>query len=86
MEGLRITHNPLYDVPGMNSEEAHMLTVGRLSWKVRLLNFTTITMQDRTNAELYYLGKIAKEMAEVAEAEQQMVAEVHPRWKELCKG
>lgn len=86
VEGLRITHNPVYDVPGMGSDEAHMLTLGRLSWKVRLLNFTTITMLERTNAELYYLGRIAKEMAEVTEGEEEeMVAKQHPRWNELCK-
>ena len=63
-----------------------MLTVGRLSWKVRLLNFTTITIQERTNAELYYLGRIAKEMAEVAEGEEEeIITRQHPRWGELCK-
>lgn len=63
-----------------------MLTVGRLSWKVRLLNFTTITIQERTNAELYYLGRIAKEMAEVAEGEEEeIITRQHPRWNELCK-
>jgi len=63
-----------------------MLTVGRLSWKVRLLNFTTITIQERTNAELYYLGRIAKEMAEVMEGEEEgIIARQHPRWNELCK-
>ncbi|KAF8458977.1 hypothetical protein BGX38DRAFT_1084780 [Terfezia claveryi] len=86
VEGLRITHNPLYEVPGMGSDEAHMLTVGRLSWKVRLLNFTTITIQERTNAELYYLGRIAKEMAEVAQGEEEeLIVRQHPRWNELCK-
>ncbi|RPB28447.1 RNI-like protein [Terfezia boudieri ATCC MYA-4762] len=86
VEGLRITHNPLYEVPGMGSDEAHMLTVGRLNWKVRLLNFTTITIQERTNAELYYLGRIAKEMAEVAEGEEEeLIVRQHPRWNELCK-
>lgn len=86
VEGLRITHNPVYEAPGMGSDEAHMLTVGRLSWKVRLLNFTTITIQERTNAELYYLGRIAKEMAEVMEGEEEgIIARQHPRWNELCK-
>ncbi|KAF8476238.1 hypothetical protein BDZ91DRAFT_844867 [Kalaharituber pfeilii] len=85
VEGLRISHNPLYHVPDMGAEEAHMLTLGRLSWKVRILNYSTITMQERTNAELYYLGKIAKEMAEVPETEEQSVLENHPRWAELCK-
>lgn len=70
----------------MGSDEAHMLTVGRLSWRVRLLNFTTITIQERTNAELYYLGRIAKELAEVAEGEEEeIIVRQHPRWSELCK-
>ena len=85
VEGLRIAHNPVYEAPGMGLDEAHMLTVGRLSWKVRLLNFTTITMQDRTNAELYYLNKIAKELGEVAEDQKEIVIKNHPRWGDLCK-
>ena len=62
-----------------------MLTIGRLSWKVRLLNFTTITIQDRTNAELYYLNRIAKELGEAVEKEKEMIIKNHPRWDELCK-
>ena len=85
VEGLRIAHNPVYEVPGMGIDEAHMLTVGRLSWKVRLLNFTTITIQDRANAELYYLNRIAKELGEAAENEKERIIKNHPRWGELCK-
>ncbi|EEY19959.1 conserved hypothetical protein [Verticillium alfalfae VaMs.102] len=70
LTALRLSNNPLWanPVPGAarpagddqdaaarTTDEAHMITTARLP-SLKTLNFATITPQDRTNAELFYLS------------------------------
>jgi tubulin-specific chaperone E len=67
------------------TEEAYMLTIGRLP-TLQSLNFSTVTATDRLNAETFYLGRIVRQLASVpanSPAEGDILAS-HPRWKELC--
>ncbi|KAH6634122.1 hypothetical protein B0J18DRAFT_415348 [Chaetomium sp. MPI-SDFR-AT-0129] len=68
------------------SEEAYMLTLARLP-SLRVLNFSTVTAADRADAEMFYLSRIARQLAAVpadpaAEAD---VLRQHRRWGELCE-
>ncbi|KAI1856968.1 hypothetical protein JX265_008667 [Neoarthrinium moseri] len=70
---LRFTHNPVYDNPDPDhsaqsktiTEEAYMITVGRLAG-LKVLNFGTITNNDRQDAEMFYLARIGKHLAATA--------------------
>ncbi|KAL2125284.1 hypothetical protein VTJ04DRAFT_1649 [Mycothermus thermophilus] len=68
------------------SDEAFMLTIARLP-SLRVLNFSTISAADRADAEMFYLSRIARQLAATPaddpDAEQAVLAR-HPRWKELC--
>ncbi|CAK7563458.1 MAG: hypothetical protein SEPTF4163_001327 [Sporothrix epigloea] len=68
-----------------STEESYMIAVGRLA-HLRTLNFSNISATDRTNAELFYLSRIAKQMAAVAEdsPEERAVVANHRRYPELC--
>jgi hypothetical protein len=70
--------------PITSIEEGYMLTIARLG-KLTALNFSNITATDRTNAEMYYLSRIGKEMGQVPEGEEQSVASQHKRYPELCE-
>ncbi|TFB05699.1 Tubulin-specific chaperone E [Trichoderma ghanense] len=88
MTGLRITHNPIYysidaDSNAQSSDESFMFTVARIA-QLKTLNFTHITATDRTNAEMFYLSRIAKQLATVPEAAEDSIKALHPRYKELC--
>jgi hypothetical protein len=88
IQSLRLAHNPVYekqttDGKASSSEEAHMFTVARVASLV-LLNFSHITPADRTNAEMFYLSRIAKQLATVPEAAEASVLDEHPRYAELC--
>lgn len=68
-----------------STEESYMVAVGRLA-HLRTLNFSNITPTDRANAEMFYLSRIAKQMAAVpadSAAEAAVVAR-HRRYAELC--
>ncbi|KAI9674719.1 MAG: hypothetical protein M1817_001623 [Caeruleum heppii] len=88
LTGLRIAHNPLYDGgdgrPSMGVEEASVLTIGRLR-NLKTLNFSSISLQERTNAELYYLSQIAHALGEVGENQEGQIVAQHPRYQELCE-
>lgn len=89
LTALRLAHNPVYDTPDPNakaasSEEAHMITIARLA-PLTSLNFTQIHGADRTNAEVFYLSRIAKQLATVPESAEASVIELHPRYAELCE-
>jgi hypothetical protein len=90
MTALRLSHNPINrnvvneKVAMWSVEEAHMLTVARLA-KLSILNYGTISETERTEAEIYYLSKIAKAMAEVPESLEHTVTSQHKRYAELCK-
>ncbi|CAK7211881.1 hypothetical protein SBRCBS47491_001273 [Sporothrix bragantina] len=68
-----------------STEESYMVAVGRLA-RLRTLNFSTISATDRANAEMFYLSRIAKQMAAVAEdsPEEKAVVARHRRYAELC--
>ncbi|KPM41613.1 hypothetical protein AK830_g4971 [Neonectria ditissima] len=88
LTGLRISHNPVYDAAHVeaspaSSEESHMFTVARLA-SLKSLNFSQVTTADRTNAEMFYLSRIGKQLAAVAETEEADILALHPRYAELC--
>lgn len=96
---IRFSHNPIYDNPELdsqghpktstenkgvaNTDEAYMLLLARLP-NLKTLNFSTITTADRTNAEMYYLSRIARQLAAVPESAEAEVLARHRRWAELC--
>lgn len=88
LTGLRLTHNPVYeptiddDAKASSSEDAHMLTIARIA-SLRSLNFSTISTSDRANAEMFYLSRIAKQLASVPEAAEEGLKAQHPRYAEL---
>jgi tubulin-specific chaperone E len=92
---LRFTHNPIYDDPdptfttqapnkAASTEEAYMITVGRLG-NLKALNFGTISPADRQDAEMFYLARIGKHLAAVAETEEASVLKHHKRYEELVE-
>lgn len=67
------------------TEEAYMITVARLAC-LQTLNFSSVTPTDRTNAEMFYLSRIGRQLASVPEgheAEAAVTAQ-HRRYAELC--
>lgn len=90
MTGLRLQHNPIYDTvakgeePASSVDDGFMLVLARLG-RLKSLNFSPITAVERRNAELFYLSRIAKEMAEVSEGEEHAVTSQHKRFSELCE-
>ncbi|KAK2755954.1 hypothetical protein FQN54_005750 [Arachnomyces sp. PD_36] len=96
LTSLRISNNPLYKGPldshgdvdsvrvPMTVDEAYMLTLSRLS-SLQALNYTSISPQDRSNGELYYLSRIAKELSNSPPSEEKAILESHPRYQELCE-
>ena len=65
-------------------EEGYMLTLARIA-QLKVLNFSTITTADRTNAEMYYLSCIGKELSVVAAEQEGDVVKKHPRYGELVE-
>nr|XP_036583515.1 tubulin-specific chaperone [Colletotrichum truncatum]KAF6792558.1 tubulin-specific chaperone [Colletotrichum truncatum] len=94
LTALRFAHNPIYERPDpggaggggnqtKSTDEAYMLTIGRLGC-LKALNFTSISTSDRSNAEMFYLSRIAKQLASVPEAAEPEVLAQHARYAELC--
>jgi hypothetical protein len=91
LTGLRFSQNPIYQTPSSSPdsnsstsiEEGFMITVARLA-SLQFLNFSKIAPTERTNAEMFYLSRIGKELAAVPETEEWRVLEEHRRYKELC--
>lgn len=68
------------------TEEAYMLTIARLA-SLASLNFSAVMPTDRTNAEMFYLSRIGRQLSSVPdtpEAEARVTAQ-HRRYKELCE-
>ncbi|KOS18704.1 Tubulin-specific chaperone E [Escovopsis weberi] len=94
LAALRISHNPIYDdfVDGVlgdsaathSSDDSFMFTIARIA-QLKTLNFSTVTTTDRANAEMFYLSRIAKQLARVPEGAEHTVTALHPRWDELCR-
>ncbi|GKT40129.1 tubulin-specific chaperone E [Colletotrichum spaethianum] len=93
LTALRLAHNPVYDRPDpdaigggtqtKSTDEAFMITIGRLGG-LKALNFTPISTADRANGEMFYLSRIAKQLASVPEAAEPEVLAQHARYAELC--
>lgn len=87
---LRLTGNPLYqnllsaDGKALTPADGHILTVARLS-QLESLNYSKITEKERLNAETYYLGQIAAEIAHAPKGAEAEVISRHWRYRELCK-
>lgn len=62
-----------------------MLTLSRFPSTLTVLNYSVISPQDRSNAEMYYLSLIGKELSATSEAEEDAVLANHPRYAELCE-
>ncbi|KND95341.1 Tubulin-specific chaperone E [Tolypocladium ophioglossoides CBS 100239] len=89
LAGLRLAHNPVHDKHGgetkaPSSEESHMFTIGRVA-SLTSVNFTQIKPADRTNAEMFYLSRIAKQLATVPESAEHTILALNPRYAKLCK-
>lgn len=81
LSSLRISQNPVFAT--LTTEDSFILTLARIG-SLHHLNFSTITLDERTNAELYYLGRISKELsAAPVECEADIIAN-HPRYDDLC--
>ena len=91
LTGLRISHNPIYDdndpsgAANLNvlADEAFMITLGRLGC-LTTLNQSPVTASDRSNADMFYLSHIAKQLSSTAEAAESDIIAQHPRFHELC--
>ncbi|KAI9864795.1 MAG: hypothetical protein M1813_002565 [Trichoglossum hirsutum] len=96
LTGLRVSHNPLYEEAGevesdgktnpvaLGVEEGYMLTLARLKG-LKSLNFSNITPQERTNAEMYYLSRIGKALSAAPETDESRILFQHRRYAELCE-
>lgn len=92
LTSLRISHNPVFEIPWTIGgevqakvvDEDHMITIARLP-KLTTLNFSKITEADRTNAEIFYLSRIARELAALKPEEEAGIIAKHPRYVELCE-
>lgn len=96
LQSLRVSGNPLYEQPVASSaitnmperpmtvDEAYMLTLARLR-SVKVLNYGSVTPQDRSNGELYYLSLIGKELSIFPEDSADRILSAHPRYQELCE-
>ncbi|KKK16211.1 hypothetical protein AOCH_003715 [Aspergillus ochraceoroseus] len=95
-QSLRVSGNPLFNQPvgpssvtgmpekPMTVDEAYMLTLSRLS-TLQTLNYSKISAKDRSNAELYYLSLIGKELSASPETAEPDILAAHPRYKALCQ-
>ncbi|KAK4194648.1 HotDog domain-containing protein [Triangularia verruculosa] len=66
------------------TEESYMLLIARLPPTLKALNFSSITPADRSDAEMFYLSRITKQLCLVPETDEQTVLARHPKWKYLC--
>lgn len=62
-----------------------MLTLARFPENLKLLNYSVIPETERQNAEMYYLGRIARELASRPENEEKQILAKHARWEALCE-
>ena len=100
LTSIRFAHNPIYDNPDLDNqdtsaatttkaasstEEAYMLLLARLPPTLKIINFSTITPADRSNAEMFYLSRIARQLAAAPESDAPQILACHRRWAELCE-
>jgi len=95
LQNLLIASNPLYahltsatdnnNTP-LTPSDGYTLTLARLPL-LQTLNYSTVTEKERLNAETYYLGTIARELANASSSDEETRAAIlssHPRWEALC--
>lgn len=88
MMALRMSGNPLYDIPihdtnsTSTADDVFMLIVARIG-KLVNLNYSPITDLERTNAELFYLSLIGRDMMKVPPEEEDKVIVLHKHYAEL---
>jgi len=61
-----------------------MLLAARLP-HLKTLNFSTITPQDRANADMFYLSRIARQLSSVPPEQESLILFHHPRYAALCE-
>lgn len=89
LTNLLIANNPLYsnlvsaENTPLTADDGYTLTLARLPL-LQTLNHSTITDKERLNAETYYLGQIARELAKTPAEKRAKVLDSHPRWEALC--
>lgn len=66
-----------------STDESYMLTLARLPG-LRALNFSAVAPADRTNAEMFYLSRIARQLSSAPPADEPAVLARHRRWADLC--
>ena len=90
LQNLLIASNPLYanlksaDNKPLTSSDGYTLTLARLP-QLHTLNHSTVTDKERLNAETYYLGQIARELAQIPTRQRAEALAAHPRWTTLCE-
>lgn len=90
LQNLLIASNPLYatltsaDHKPLTPSDGYTLTLARLP-QLQTLNHSTVTDKERLNAETYYLGQIARELAQTPSRQRAEVLAAHPRWRALCE-
>jgi hypothetical protein len=87
---LLVASNPLYlnlksaDNKPLTPSDGYTLTLARLP-QLQTLNHSTVTDKERLNAETYYLGQIARELALNPSHQRAEILAAHPRWTALCE-
>lgn len=66
------------------SEDPYMITIARVAC-LEHLNFSAVTPAERTDAEMFYLSRIARQLAAVPEGSEGPVLAQHRRYAELCE-
>lgn len=82
MVSLRMSSNPLYLTS--SADDGFMLTLARIE-SLKTLNFSSISAQERTNAELFYLSRVALEIAQSPEHQEDTVKSRHKHYVKLCE-
>lgn len=73
------------DTPLSKVNSATLNTIARLPTLTEL-NHSTVSAEERQNAEIFYLGTIVKELEVVSdEAEEASILRNHPIWDALCR-
>ncbi|KAL3475491.1 hypothetical protein BJX99DRAFT_229687 [Aspergillus californicus] len=96
IQTLRISGNPLFNQPvapssvtglpekPMTIDEAYMLTLARIP-TLQVLNYSKISEKDRSNAELYYLSLVGKQLSASPESAEAEILATHLRYGDLCR-
>lgn len=91
LQNLLIAPNPLYttltsfeDNKPLTPSDGYILTLARLP-QLQTLNHSTITDEQRLNADTYYLKQIVWEIEAAPRDQHGAILASHPRWQDLCK-